>query len=116
MANLILLLYTMSSSLGLIFLKLGSKSGAPVSFVESKLQFNLSLYVVFGILLYGFSFVVYTYLISQNDLGYIVPVSTALVYIFIFSASYIIFKEAFSTAKIIGILLIFGGLVLLNIK
>jgi len=105
----------MSSSLGLIFLKLGSRSGAPVSFVDSKLSLNLTPYVIAGLMLYGFSFVVYTYLISQNDLGYIVPVSTALIYIFIFSASFLIFKEAFTVARIMGIVLIFGGLVLLNL-
>lgn len=115
MANIILFIYSVSSSLGLILLKLGSKSGAPVSFAEHKIHFNFSPYILSGIFLYGFSFIVYTYLISKNDLGYIVPVSTALVYMFIFSASYVLFKETFTLARVIGILLIFGGLVLLNL-
>lgn len=117
MSSLIILLtYALTSSAGLILLKLGSESGAPVSIVEGKFQFNLGLYAVLGIILYGFSFIIYTYLVSKNDLGYIIPVSTALVYIFIFLASFLIFKEAFTALKILGICLIFGGLVLLNIS
>ncbi len=115
MANIILFIYALTSSTGLVLLKLGSKTGAPVSFVDNKVHFNLGLYVVAGILLYGLSFLIYTYLISKNDIGYIVPVSTALVYIFIFVASFLIFKEVFTAAKIVGIFLIIGGLVLLNL-
>lgn len=116
MANIILFLYALTSSAGLVLLKLGSKSGAPLSFIENKLHVNFSFYVIGGFFLYGLSFLIYTYLISKNDLGYIVPVSTALVYIFIFTASFIIFKEVFTPMKIAGIFLILGGLVLLNIN
>lgn len=116
MANAILLIYALTSSVGLVLLKLGSQTGAPVSIEAGKLTFNLGILAIGGIVLYGLSFVIYTYLISKNDLGYIIPVSTALVYIFIFIASFIIFKEAFTAIKIVGICLILGGLVLLNIS
>lgn len=115
MANFILFIYTITTSAGLILLKLGSKAGSPVSFAQNKLHFNLNLFVLGGIFLYGFSFLIYTYLISKNDLGYIVPVSTALVYIFIFSASYVIFKETFNVMRVVGILLVFSGIVILNL-
>jgi len=117
MSNIILFLYAIISSTGLILLKLGSQSGgAPVAVIDGKLHFNLGLYAIFGIILYGLSFIIYTYLISKNDLGYIIPISTALIYIFIFFASFIIFKEAFTALKIVGIALILGGLILLNIN
>lgn len=115
-ANLILLLYATTSSAGLILLKLGSKDGAPFSMVDGKPHFNLGAFIIAGIFLYALSFAIYTYLISKNELGYIIPVSTALVYIFIFLASFFIFKEVFTAAKILGICLIFGGLVLLNLN
>lgn len=115
-ANLILLFYALTSSAGLILLKIGSKDGAPVSFIEGKPHFNLGAYVLAGIFLYALSFAIYTYLVSKNDLGYIIPVSTALVYVFIFLASFFIFKEVFTAAKILGICLIFGGVVLLNLN
>lgn len=114
-ANIILLIYALTSSLGLILLKLGSKAGAPISFIEGKLHLNLDPLAIGGILLYGLSFLIYTYLVSKNELGYIVPVSTALIYIFIFTASFILFKEVFTAIKVLGICLIFGGLILLNL-
>lgn len=97
-------------------MKLGSKTGPPVHYAADKLQFNLNFYAVSGILLYGTSFVIYTYLISKYDLGYIIPLTTALVYIIIFTASYFIFKEVFTATKILGIALIVTGLVFLNLK
>lgn len=96
-------------------IKLGSKAGSPIAFVNGKISLHLGLLTIIGVILYGVSFIIYVYLISKNDLGYIIPVATALVYIFIFTASFILFKETFTALKIVGICLIIGGLVLLNL-
>lgn len=114
--QLIILAYAVTTSLALVFLKLGSTTGAPISFADNRLHFNLGFYVISGIFLYGLSFLIYTYLVAKYDLGYIIPVATALVYVFIFVASFIIFREAFTVLKIIGIAFILVGLALLNIN
>ncbi len=114
MSNLIILAYALITSAGLILLKLGGQTGAPFSIENGRIVFNLGLYAISGIFLYGISFLIYTYLISKNDLGYIIPVTTALVYILIFFASFMIFKEAFTITKILAIALIIAGLILLN--
>lgn len=117
MAKAILALYILATSAALVALKWGSEhGGAPVETVNNKLHFNLNAYVISGVLLYGISFVLYTYLIAKYDLGYIVPLTTALVYILIFTASYFIFHEVFTAAKVAGIVLIVAGLILLNLK
>lgn len=116
MAKLIVALYVLATSLGLIILKLGTESGLPISYADSKLHFNLNWQSVMGILLYATSFMLYIYLISKNDLGYIIPLTTAFVYIVIFIASAVVFKEVFTVTKIIGITLIVGGLIFLNLK
>ena len=108
--------YILTTSSALIVLKLGSSSGSLIQFTDNKLAFNLTLYSVLGIFLYGVSFLLYTYLISKYDLGYIIPLTTAFVYILIFTASAGIFKESFTTLKVIGIALILAGVVLLNTK
>ena len=113
---LTLILYAISSSAGLILLKIGSSSGAPIAIINGKISLNLDPYVIGGVVLYGLSFGIYTYLIAKNDLGYIVPVSTALIYTCIFLASFILFKEVFTAFKILGILLILSGVVLLNLN
>lgn len=106
--------YVVATSLALILLKLGSQSGALVSMVENKVNLNLTILSTSGIFLYGVSFLIYTYLISKFDLGYIIPLTTALVYIVIFVASYFVFKEPFTGIKILAIGLILVGLGLLN--
>lgn len=92
------------------------KTGAPIELLNGKLQLNINAYTVFGVMLYGFSFIVYMYLLSKYNLGYIIPLTTALVYIIIFSASYFIFHEVFTATKIFGIALIVIGLMFLNLK
>jgi multidrug transporter EmrE-like cation transporter len=97
-------------------LKLGSNDGAPIRMLDGKLHLNLNPYVIGGIVLYGVSFILYTYLLSKYDLGYIIPLTTGLVYVLIFTASFFIFKEAFTAVKLLGIGLIFVGLIFLNLK
>lgn len=116
MVRIILALYVLATSAGLIVLKLGTESGVPISYSDSRLHFNLNWQSLLGITLYAVSFLLYIYLISKNDLGYIIPLTTAFVYIVIFIASAFIFKEVFTVTKIIGILLIIVGLIFLNIK
>ncbi len=108
--------YVIATSSALITLKLGSKGGAPIQIADGKLAFNLSPAVLAGIALYGVGFVLYAYLISKYDLGYIIPLTTALVYIVIFTASFFIFNEVFTITKILGISLILLGLLLLNVN
>lgn len=108
--------YVLATSLGLIFIKLGSANGAPFSIIENSLKFNLNLPVISGMFLYGISFVLYIYLISKFDLGFIIPLTTALVYSLIFLASFIIFHETFTLIKIAAISLIIFGVILLNLN
>lgn len=114
MSKLLIILYVIATSLALIVLKLGTKSGAPIQFIDGKLHFNVSAYAVAGVALYGISFLLYVYLISKYDLGYIIPLTTALVYTVIFTASFFVFNEVFTVLKIMGIVLIIGGILLIN--
>jgi multidrug transporter EmrE-like cation transporter len=114
--NIFIVLYILTTSLGLVILKLGSRSGLPISLAEGRLVFNLNAYTIGGLILYGISFMLYIYLISKFDLGYIIPLAAAFIYVLIFIASYFVFKEPFTLFKIMGITLIIGGIVLLGIK
>ncbi len=114
MSKLILALYVLTTSAGLIILKLGTKNGLPLSFANGKLHLNFNAVAIGGIILYGLSFILYMWLIAKNDLGYIIPLTTALVYIIIFVASYLVFRETFTITKILGVTFIISGLILLN--
>jgi drug/metabolite transporter (DMT)-like permease len=115
-AKIIIAFYILATSCALTAVKFGSKTGALVHHVDNRLVFNINFYTVAGIFLYGVSFLIYMYLISRYDLGYIVPLTTAFIYILIFGASYFIFHEVFTAAKIVGIVFIVTGLIFLNLK
>jgi drug/metabolite transporter (DMT)-like permease len=108
--------YVISTSLGLITLKLSTHGGLPIAFHEGILALNINTYTLIGVFLYGFSFLLYMYLLSKFNLGYIIPLTTALVYTVIFIASFIIFHEIFTMLKLLGIGFILSGLTLLNLK
>lgn len=116
LSNLIIALYVLTTSGALVLIKLGSKAGAPIMLAGSKISFNLNPVIFCGGALYAISFVLYMYLISKNSLGYIIPLTTGFVYIAIFLASFLIFKEAFTVLKVCAIALIVGGVILLNLK
>ena len=116
LSKLIIGLYVLATSGALVLIKLGSAAGAPVSISNAKVMFNLNPIIFAGGVLYGISFLLYMYLISKNDLGYIIPLTTAFVYVAIFIASFLIFKESFSALKIIAIAMVIGGVILLNVK
>jgi len=114
-SKVIIAAYVLTASLSLLILKWGTNSGLPVSYVNSKLHFNLNAYTVAGLTLYGLSFILYVYLISKYELGYIIPLAAGFVYILIFVGSFFIFKESFTAIKILAITLILFGIVLLNL-
>ena len=114
--NFLIGLYVVATSAALVLLKLSSKDGPLLEITNGKLDLNITTYAIFGITLYGFSFLLYIYLIAKFDLGYIIPLTTALVYVLIFFSSYAVFKESFTILKVMGILLIFIGIVFLNFK
>jgi small multidrug resistance pump len=116
MSRAIIAAYIITTSLALILLRLGSKDGAPVSFINGRLSFNITILIVAGVVSFGISFLLYTYLLSVFDLGFIVPLTTGIVYAIIFVASYFLFHESFSPLKLFAIALIFIGVILLNVS
>ena len=116
MSTLLLIIYVLATSGGLVLIKLGTASGLPVSIVDSSLKFNLNPSIVIGIILYALSFLLYIYLISKFQLGFIIPLTTALVYIVVFIASYFVFHEVFTLLKIVAISMIIFGVIILSLN
>ena len=114
MDKLLIATYVFATAGGLVLLKLGTNGLGFMSIMDGKIAWNISLLTILGIIVYGISFMLYIVLNSKFSLGYIVPLNTALVYILVFVASYFIFKESFTSLKILAIAMIIGGVILLN--
>lgn len=117
MFNIIAIItYVILTSGGLIAIKLGSESSQYLWHLTGKVSIPINPYMILGVFLYALSFLIYIFLISKFELSYIIPLVTALVYIIIFLAAFLLFKESFTSYKLTAIILIVIGLILLNIK
>lgn len=105
--------YVLLTSSALIVIKLGVQAGRK-SF--SLLGFNFNYWFILGIIIYGISFLLYIYLISKFDLGFIIPLLAAFVYIFVFAGAFFILHEEFTLLKIAAITLILIGIILLSVS
>lgn len=100
---------------GLILMKLG---GGQINIAFKDGIFNLSLGVklIAAFIMYGTSFLLWTSIVAKNDLGYIVPLTSAITNIITVIIGIYIFSESISVYKIIGIVLATFGVILMNVK
>lgn len=116
MKLLIVAIYLLLSSGGLVLIKLGADS---MSIAINKGAFNLSMswISILGLLCYIGSFLLFSFvLVKKFDLTYIMPIVTGISQILVIVAGLTIFKEHISNFGIIGIFLVIVGIVMLNIK
>jgi len=73
-----------------------------------------SLHVWTGLFFYGISFVLYLYILTKFEVSYIYPIimSIGLVLLLIFSV--LLFGEAFTLKKVLGILIIAAGIIIIT--
>lgn len=114
---IILIIYICLSVGGVVLFKLGTQK-APIvlSLQKRTFEFHIAFESILGLLCYVASFLIYMYLISVYNLNYIAPIAAGSTYILTIVASYFIFKEPFTSFQSVGIFLIFGGVILMNIK
>ena len=106
------ILFTMS---GLILMKLGGGQlnlGIKDGMFEATIGFKLLV----AFIMYGISFLIWSNIVAQNDLTYIVPLSSAIVNILSVIVGIFIFKESLSTMQIVGIIVATIGVAMMNFK
>lgn len=111
---LLFVVYIILTSSGLILFKLGSENLA-FGIKNSSLFFNLSVTSLIGLLCYLASFLLWMYILSKNDISYILPLGVAVSNVVILIASHYVLGEQISTNAIIGIALIIIGVVVMKL-
>lgn len=114
-AWLLLLIYVLASSIGMVFIKKGG-TNTSIIFENGKFQIQISLVIIFGIVFYLFSFVLWMFILQLFTLTYISPVAYGITYIFIMGFSYIFLNEKISKQQLIGVLFIVIGIFIASIK
>ena len=110
---LIILTGIIFASMGQVFWKIGMNSiGVIDKFsISGIISMFLNPIVLLGLCMYGLSTVFWLVALSQKDLSYVYPF-ISLTFIIVLLLSHFVLKEQVSTARIVGTLIIIGGLMI----
>ncbi len=112
--NIILfIIYVILSSSGLVLFKLGT-TNTNINFNLFGVHLAFSLKMIIGILCYGFSFLLWLYLVSKLNLTIAMPLSVALVNTLVIVESCIFLNEKITLIQGIGIFIIILGVSLIG--
>lgn len=110
---LLFVIYILFSVSGLTLFKIGSMQKAVITIPIVGIA--LSKWTITGIICYGFSFIIYLCVVSEFDLGVIIPIIGGIVNILILLVSYFILKEHLTFCSILGAIIISIGIVIMNL-
>lgn len=113
---LIILIYVFLSVGGQLLFKIGSQKDICFSMNQGIFKVSINWICIIGAICYIFSFLIYLYLISKYNLNLIIPVLIGMTYILTFLASFLVLHESVTIAHILGIVLIFVGVLLVVSK
>lgn len=112
---ILVLIYVILTILGLILMKLGQNTGT-ISVDQGDVLFSINWISLLGLISYILSFLLYTRIIVNFNLSFIVPVTAGIVQILTLGFGIILFNETISKLSIIGVTLVIVGIVIMNIK
>lgn len=91
-------------------LRYGEFSIAPDRIKHDLLQLCMEPLFVSGVILYGLAAIVWFSVISIEDLSTSYPILVGMVFILVAAGSIYFFNESFAWQKVLGMLLILGGI------
>lgn len=111
----LVVMYVILTIAGLVLMKLGQNTG---SFLvnHGDVLFSINWISLLGLISYILSFLLYTRIIVNFNLSFIVPVTAGIVQILTLIFGIIMFSETISALSIIGVTLVIAGIVIMNIK
>lgn len=110
-----LLVYVLLSATGLTIIKIGISKGATLLFTKTGLSLAVNWVLLVGMLLYVVSFLCSMVAMKSMNLSVFYPVSAGLIYIVVLILSVIVLREKISAIQLIGMIIIFVGIVVVNI-
>lgn len=115
MSLILVVVYLVLTTAGLIFMKLGANPGT-IALKDGNIGLTINWISAIGFVCYLCSFLLFTRLVVMFDLSYIFPICAGIVQVITLIASKLVFKENLSFQAIIGASLIIVGIVVMNIK
>ena len=111
----LVVMYVILTIAGLVLMKLGQNTG---SFLvnHGDVLFSINWISLLGLISYILSFLLYTRIIVNFNLSFIVPVTAGIVQLLTLVFGIVLFNENISKLSIIGVTLVVAGIVIMNIK
>jgi len=116
MMYVLLVVYSCISALGLVLFKLGANAENSFGVESFFLQLNMNLFMIFGVLAYVVSFLLYLFLVSRFNLAFLYPLGAGIIYILILAATVFVFGQQLNPMSVIGGVLIIAGILLVNLS
>lgn len=113
MTIIMFIFYVILASSGLILFKLGSND-ANLTFIFFGFSIDYSIKMLFGILCYGFSFILWMLIVRRIDLTIAMPLSVAIVNTLVVIGSCLILKEKITFIQGLGIFIIIFGVCIMT--
>ncbi len=110
-----LLIYVCLSAMGLIMIKIGLGKATSLSINKTGVSLAFSWILVLGMCLYVLSFLTSLLVMKSMDLSIYYPLSAGLIYILVCVLSVVILKENISMTQLVGMAVIFVGILIMNI-
>lgn len=116
MGILMLVIYLLLSTGGLVLIKLGANS-VELGVKQGIFNCSISIVSIVGLICYIGSFLIFTFVIVKKfDLTYIMPILTGISQVIVILAGLLVFKEHVGNFGIAGIIFVILGVIMLNIK
>lgn len=116
MAYLLFITYILFSATGLLLLRSGAGEFTIALQSGGFLNFSVSFRMLAGMFFYVCSFLLFMILLPRFNLTYLYPISAGVLYVVIIISGVVFLRERLPITHIIGIVLVFSGVVMLNLQ
>lgn len=111
-----LVIYVCLSAMGLTLIKVGLGKQTSLSLDPNGFSLSFSWILVAGMCLYILSFLTSLLVMKGMNLSIYYPLSAGLIYILVCVLSVIVLKEKIGMIQLIGMAVIFAGILIMNIQ
>lgn len=111
-----LIIYVCLSAMGLTLIKVGLGKQTSLSLDTNGFSLSFSWILIAGMCLYILSFLTSLLVMKGMNLSIYYPLSAGLIYIFVCVLSVIVLKEKIGMIQLIGMAVIFAGILIMNIQ
>ncbi len=109
------LIYVCISALGLTLIKVGLGRNSTLVFDKAGFSMKFSWLLILGMCLYVLSFLLSLIVMKGMNLSLYYPLTAGLIYIIVCMFSVLILKEKIVPVQLIGMAIIFAGIIVMNI-